>query len=46
WSSIMVAILFLGGMQMIMLGGIGEYLWRNLEETRQRPMYLIEKRSR
>lgn len=42
WSSIMVAILILGGIQMIMLGIIGEYLWRNLDESRKRPLYFIE----
>lgn len=45
WSTIMVAILFLGGIQMIMLGIMGEYLWRNLEESRKRPLFFIEKRT-
>jgi len=45
WSSIMCAILLLGGIQIIMLGVIGEYLWRNLEESRRRPIFFIEKRS-
>jgi polyisoprenyl-phosphate glycosyltransferase len=42
WSSLMVAVLVLGGGQMMMLGVIGEYLWRTLDEARQRPRYLIE----
>ncbi|MBN2452680.1 MAG: glycosyltransferase family 2 protein [Candidatus Omnitrophica bacterium] len=42
WSSIMVAIFILGGVQMMMLGIIGEYLWRNLDESRKRPLYFIE----
>lgn len=42
WSSIIIAILFVGGVQMMMLGIIGEYLWRTLDETRQRPNYFIE----
>jgi len=46
WSSIMVAIFVIGGVQMIMLGIIGEYLWRNLEETRKRPLYFIEKKTK
>jgi dolichol-phosphate mannosyltransferase len=41
----MVGILVLGGIQMIMLGMIGEYLWRNLDETRKRPLYFIERKS-
>ncbi|MBT3880021.1 MAG: glycosyltransferase family 2 protein [Candidatus Scalindua sp.] len=43
WSSIMVVILILGGLQMIMFGIVGEYLWRNLDESRKRPIYFIEK---
>jgi dolichol-phosphate mannosyltransferase len=42
WTSIMVAVLVLGGIQMIMNGIIGEYLWRTLEEARGRPRYIIE----
>lgn len=42
WTSLMVVILILGGLQMLMLGVLGEYLWRNLEESRKRPLFLIE----
>ena len=42
WSSLMVAVLLLGGVQMTMLGVLGEYLWRALDEARRRPRYLIE----
>lgn len=42
WSSLMVAILFLGGGQMFMLGVLGEYIWRGLDEARRRPRYLLE----
>ncbi len=42
WSSVMLAILLLGGLQMIMLGVLGEYLWRALDESRGRPQHLIE----
>jgi len=42
WSSIMVAVLILGGGQMFMLGVLGEYIWRGLDESRRRPRYLIE----
>ena len=43
WSSIMVAILLIGGCQLIMLGILGQYIWRNLDETRKRPPFIIEK---
>lgn len=42
WSSLMVAILVIGGIVMIMLGILGEYLWRTYDETRGRPHYVIE----
>jgi len=45
WSSVMTAILLLGGGQMMMLGIIGEYLWRTLDESRNRPAYFIEQDS-
>ena len=42
WSSLMVVVLVLGGTQMLMLGILGEYLWRAFDESRRRPRYLIE----
>lgn len=45
WSALMVVVLVFGGVQMIMLGVIGEYLWRTLEQARQRPLYFIEVQS-
>ena len=45
WSSIMVAIFVLGGIQMMMLGIMGEYLWRNLDESRKRPLYFVERET-
>jgi dolichol-phosphate mannosyltransferase len=41
WAPIMVAILVVGGMIMLMLGVIGEYLWRILDEIRAKPMYIV-----
>jgi dolichol-phosphate mannosyltransferase len=32
----------IGGVQMIMLGVLGEYLWRALDESRRRPRFLVE----
>lgn len=45
WAALMVVVLVFGGVQMLMLGVIGEYLWRTLEHARQRPLYFVEDSS-
>ncbi len=42
WAPIMIAILIIGGLIMLMLGIIGEYVWRTYDETRKRPVYIIK----
>jgi polyisoprenyl-phosphate glycosyltransferase len=41
WAPIMIVILLVGGLIMVMLGVIGEYVWRINEEVRKRPNYII-----
>ncbi len=42
WTTMMITVLILSGIQMLTLGVIGEYLWRNFDESRGRPTYIVE----
>lgn len=44
WASLMIVVLLLGGVQMVMLGVIGEYVWRGLDEIRRRPPFIVADR--
>ena len=44
WASLAVLILLLGGIQLIMLGFIGEYIARIFDESKNRPLYIIEEK--
>ncbi len=44
WSSLMVAILFFGGAQLLVVGVLGEYLGRVYEEVKHRPLYVVREK--
>jgi polyisoprenyl-phosphate glycosyltransferase len=44
WATVFVAVLFLGGVQLLALGIIGEYVGRAYVESKRRPLYLLEER--
>lgn len=43
WTSVMLSIYFLGSIQLVFLGVLGEYVYRNYKESQNRPVYLIKK---
>lgn len=45
WTSLAVGIMFIGGMQLIMLGIMGEYIGKLFMQAKQRPLYIVRKSS-
>ncbi|MBA3704784.1 MAG: glycosyltransferase family 2 protein [Bacteroidetes bacterium] len=43
WAPIMILLLIIGGLLMLMLGVLGEYIWRIYDEVKQRPVYIVDK---
>lgn len=46
WASIMVAVLAVGGVQLLVIGIVGEYLAKAFEELKERPLYIVRESSR
>lgn len=44
WASVLIAVLFIGGVQLVSLGVIGEYLSRVYDEAKQRPPYVVREK--
>lgn len=44
WASLFVAVLFMGGVQLVSLGILGEYLGRIYTEVKRRPLYVVHER--
>jgi glycosyltransferase involved in cell wall biosynthesis len=42
WAPLMILLLLIGGLIMIMLGIIGEYLWRTFDEVKKRPTFIVK----
>lgn len=45
WTSVLVSVLFIGGVQLIVLGIIGEYIGKLVMESKQRPHYIVKEKS-
>lgn len=45
WTALMVVLLVVSGVQLVMIGIIGEYLWRNLDATRKRPIFIVDQEN-
>jgi polyisoprenyl-phosphate glycosyltransferase len=43
WSSTLLSIFFLGSIQLVFLGVMGEYVYRNYKESQNRPLYFVKK---
>ena len=45
WTSLIISTMFIGGIQLLCLGVIGEYINRIAQEVKRRPMYVVDEVS-
>ena len=43
WEYLMAVLLVVSGVQLLMLGVLGEYLWRGFDESRNRPVFIVDR---
>jgi dolichol-phosphate mannosyltransferase len=42
WTALMIAVLFIGGVQLVCIGILGEYIGRIYNEIKNRPLYVVQ----
>lgn len=45
WPSVIISVLFIGGLQLLILGIVGEYIGKIFLETKKRPLYIIQEKK-
>ena len=45
WTSVLVGVLFIGGIQLIMIGILGGYIGRLFMESKKRPNYIVKEKK-
>lgn len=43
FTTLLVVVLLIGGVQLVVLGTLGEYIWRGVDETRRRPLFVVDR---